>query len=72
MNPKRRSEFFAIIGGMMAAAYLHSEAMVDLSYGFPSGSLAEGALLTVTGVTAGIAVLIVFRLARALLSRIRN
>ncbi len=51
----------AIIGGMMAAAYLDSQGVVDHSFGLPKGSLAEGALMAITGALAGYAVLLVFR-----------
>ncbi len=59
----------AIIAGMMAAAYLHSEGVVDLSYGFPPGGLAEGALLAITGSVAGYAVLLAFRKLRDFVTR---
>ncbi len=69
MSPERRSELLAVIGGMMAAAYLDGEGVVDLSYGFPRGGLAEGALLAVTGAVAGYAVLLAFRKLRELVTR---
>ena len=69
MSPKTRSVLLAMIGGMMAAAYLDGEGVVDLSYGFPRGGLAEGALLAVTGAVAGYAVLLAFRKLRELVTR---
>jgi len=69
MSPERRSELLAVIGGMMAAAYLDGEGVVDLSYGFPRGGLAEGALMAVTGAAAGYAVLLAFRKLRELVTR---
>lgn len=59
----------AIIGGMMAAAYLNSQGIVDLSYGLPRGGLAEGALMAITGALAGYAVLLVFRMLRDFATR---
>ncbi|MFQ5784103.1 MAG: hypothetical protein ACE5H8_04685 [Alphaproteobacteria bacterium] len=59
----------AMIGGMMAAAYFDSTGIVDLSYGFPSGSLVEGALMAATGSLAGYAVLSAFRKLRDLAAR---
>jgi hypothetical protein len=54
----------AVVGGMMAAAYLHSQGLVDLSFGFPRGGLLEGASMAITGALAGYAVLLVFRFVR--------
>jgi hypothetical protein len=51
----------AIIGGMMAAAYLHSQGIVDLGFGLPQGGFAEGALMAISGALAGYAVMLVFR-----------
>ncbi len=62
----------AIIGGMMAAAYLHSQRVVDLGYGYPRGGFAEGALMAVTGAEAGYAVLLVFRMLRDFATRGKN
>ena len=45
----------------MAASYLHGQGVVDLSFGFPRGGLAEGALTAITGSVAGYAVLLAFR-----------
>lgn len=53
----------------MAAAYLNSEGIVDLSLGFPPGSLVEGLAMVVSGALAGVAVLFVFRTLRGLVSR---
>lgn len=64
MPPQRRSVVVAILGGMMAAAYLHSQGVVDLSFGFPRGGFLEGAAMAITGAVAGYAVLFAFRLLR--------
>ena len=69
MDPARRSDLVAVLGGMMAAAYLHSEGIVDLSYGFADGGFREGALLALTGAVAGYAVLLAFRMLRNLATR---
>lgn len=69
MNPKTRSVILAVIGGMMAAAYLDGRGVVDLSYGFARGGFAEGALMALSGAIAGLAVLLVFRLLRKLANR---
>ena len=69
ISPARRSVMVAIIGGMMAASYLDSQGIVDLSYGFPRGGLAEGALLAITGSLAGYAVLLAFRKLRDFATR---
>ena len=61
LSPQQRSVVLAAIGGMMSASYLHGREVVDLSYGFPPGSLAEGALIAITGAVAGYAVLLAFR-----------
>ncbi len=45
----------------MAAAYLDTEGIVDVSFGFPQGGVVEGALTAITGATAGYAVLFSFR-----------
>ncbi len=64
MRPKTRSVILAMMGGMMAAAYLDGRGVVDLSYGFERGGFAEGALMALTGAIAGYAVLLVFRILR--------
>ncbi len=64
MSPKTRSVILAMMGGMMAAAYLDGRGVVDLSYGFGRGGFAEGALMALTGAIAGLAVLLVFRVLR--------
>ncbi len=64
MSPKTRSVVLAMMGGMMAAAYLDSRGVVDLSYGFERGGFGEGALMALTGAIAGLAVLLVFRVLR--------
>ncbi len=56
----------------MAAGYLNSEGIVDLSFGFPPGSLVEGLAMVVTGALAGVAVLFAFRTLRGLVSRDRE
>ncbi len=61
MSPERRSVLVAVIGGMMAAAYLDTEGIVDVSFGFAQGGVVEGALMAITGATAGYAVLFTFR-----------
>ncbi len=66
MSPERRSVMVAVVGGMMAASYLDNQGMVDLSYGFPEGGLAEGALMAITGALAGYAVVLAFRKLRDL------
>ena len=53
----------------MAASYLDSEGIVDLSYGFPRGGFAEGALIAMTGAVAGYVVLLVFRKLRDFATR---
>ena len=69
MSPQTRSVILAVIGGMMAAAYLDNRGAVDLSYGFERGGFAEGALMALTGAMAGYAVLLVFRILRKLANR---
>jgi hypothetical protein len=64
MHPPRRSIVEAILGGMMAAAYLHTQGMVDLSFGFPPGGVLEGLSMAIIGAVAGYAVLLVFRVLR--------
>ncbi len=59
----------AIIGGMMAAAYLESQGLVDLTFGFPRGGFVEGALMAVVGAMAGYVVLLVFRKLRDFATR---
>ena len=58
-----------MVGGMMAASYLHSEGIVDLSYGFPRGGFAEGALIAMTGAVAGYGILLAFRKLRDFATR---
>ena len=53
----------------MAASYLDSEGIVDLSYGFPRGGLAEGALIAITGALAGYGILLAFRKLRDFTTR---
>ncbi len=72
MSPPRRSVVVAVIGGMMAAAYLHSQGVVDLGFGFPRGGLVEGVLMAMTGALAGFGVLLAFRLLRDLAGRLKK
>ncbi len=72
MSLPRRSLVVAAVGGMMAAAYLHSQGTVDLSFGFPRGGLVEGLIMAVTGAVAGLAVLLTFRLLRDLAQRLKK
>ncbi len=53
----------------MADSYLDSEGIVDLSYGFPRGGLAEGALIAITGAVAGYGILLAFRKLRDFATR---
>ena len=69
MNGAGRSVLLAIVGGMMAAAYLHSKGIVDLSHGFPRGGLTEGALIAIAGGAAGYAILLAFRKLRDFAAR---
>ena len=72
MSPPRRSVVVAVIGGMMAAAYLNSQDVVDLSFGFPRGGLVEGVMMAMTGALAGFGVLLAFRLLRDLAERLKK
>jgi len=54
---------------MMAASYLDSQGIVDLSYGFPRGGFVKGALMAISGALAGYAVLLAFRKLRDFSSR---
>ncbi len=56
----------------MAAGYLNSEGLVDLSFGFPPGSLVEGLAMVAVGALAGFVVLHAFRTLRRLGSRDRE
>ena len=69
MSPERRSVLVTVISGMMAAAYLDTEGIVNLSFGFPQGGVVEGALTAITGAMAGYAVLFSFRKLRDLVTR---
>ena len=69
MSSATRSVLLAIIGGMMAAAYLDSVGIVNLSFGFTEGGVAEGALMAISGGVAGYAVLLAFRKLRSLANR---
>ena len=53
----------------MAASYLDSQGIVDLSYGFPPDGIASGALMAFTGAVAGYAVLLAFRKLREMANR---
>lgn len=59
----------SIMGGMMAAAFLHSRGVVDFSFGFPSGGIEEGALMAAIGGVGGYVVFVVFRLLQKLNKR---
>lgn len=72
MSPATRSVLLALLGGMMAASFLHDQEIVNLSYGFSPGSLPEGVLMAVTGGLAGCALLLVFRKLRDLARYIRK
>ncbi len=72
MNPAIRSVLLAVVFGMMAAAFLHERSVVDLSYGFPSGGILEGALMALTGGVAGYAILLGFRILRGLVNRAKG
>ena len=65
MSPERRSVLVAAIGGMMAAAYIDVEGIVDLSFGFSRGGAVAGALMAITGAAVGFAVMFSFRKLRA-------
>ena len=69
MSPKRRSLLLAVIGGMMAAAYLDVEGIVDLSFGFPQGGVVAGALMAISGAAVGCAIMLAFRKLRDLVTR---
>ncbi len=69
MSPERRSVLVAVIGCMMATAYLDTEGIVDLGFGFPRDGVVGGALMAITGATAGYAVLFSFRKLRELVTR---
>ena len=72
MSPERRSVLLAMIGGMMAAAYLDVEGIVDLSFGFPQGGVVAGALMAITGAAAGYVVILSFRKLRDLVTRAKK
>ncbi len=59
----------AVIGGMMAAAYLDVEGIVDLSFGFPQGGVVAGALMAISGAAVGCAIMLSFRKLRDLVTR---
>ncbi len=69
MSPKRRSLLLAVIGGMMAAAYLDVEGIVDLSFGFPPGGVVAGVLMAISGAAVGCAIMLSFRRLRDLVTR---
>ncbi len=69
MSPERRSLLLAVIGGMMAAAYLDVEGTVDLSFGFPQGGVVAGALMAISGAAVGCAIMLSFRKLRDLVTR---
>lgn len=53
----------------MAASYLDSEGILDLSYGLSPGGFVRGALMAITGSLAGYAVLLAFRKLREITKR---
>ena len=69
MSPEKRSLLLAVIGGMMAAAYLDVEGIVDLSFGFPQGGVVAGALMAISGAAVGCAIMLSFRKLRDLVTR---
>ncbi|MCZ6851038.1 MAG: hypothetical protein O7F17_05295 [Planctomycetota bacterium] len=69
MSPEKRSVLLAMVGGMMAAAYLDVEGIVDLSFGFPRGGVVAGAIMAITGAAAGCATILSFRKLRDLVTR---
>ena len=72
MNPTIRSVLLSVICGMMAAAFLHERGVINLNFGFSSGSIEEGALMALIGGLGGYAMLLVFRLFRGLANRVKN
>ncbi len=54
----------AVLGGMMAVAFLHTRGIIDIGFGFPKGGIAEGAIMAAVGGLFGYAVLFLFRLVR--------
>ena len=72
MSPQRRSVLLAVIGGMMVAAFLDVEGIVDLSFGYPQGGVVAGALMAITGAAAGYAVILSFRKLRDLVTRTKK
>ena len=72
MSPQRRSVLLAVIGGMMVAAYLDVEGIVDLSFGYPQDGVVAGALMATTGAAAGYAVILSFRKLRDLVTRTKK
>ena len=61
-----------MMGGMMAAAYLDVEGIVDLSFGFAQGGVVAGAIMAITGAAAGCAAILSFRKLRDLVSRTKK
>ncbi len=59
----------AVLGGMMAIAFLHTSGKIDVGFGFPEGGIEEGALMAIIGGVFGYAVLSAFRLVRKLRNR---
>ena len=56
----------------MAAGYLDSAGVVDLSYGFPKNGPEEGAFMALTGAGGGYLILSAFRGLRKLVKRTPN
>ena len=69
MSPGIRSTILAIVCGMMAASFLHVRGVVDLSFGFPPGGVAEGGMMALIGGIGGYAILLASRILRKLIKR---
>ena len=72
MRANWRSVLIAAVGGMMAAAYLQGQGVVDLSFGFPHGGFVEGLSMAASGALAGVGLLLVFRFLRSLAERLKG
>ena len=72
MSPTIRSVLLSVICGMMAAAFLHERGVINLSFGFSSGSIEEGALMALLGGLGGYAIFLVYRLIKGLANHVKN
>ena len=72
MSPTIRSVLLSVICGMMAAAFLHEQGVMDLSFGFASGGIGEGAFMALIGGLGGYAMLLIFRLIMGLANRAKD